>query len=286
MTSVRPARLTAVLAALTLAAAGHAQAQAPKPAAPSAADWRTPAPDTLLVIDTNKGRIVVELVPEAAPLFVARVQTLARQHFYDGQTFFRVIEDFMDQTGDPQNTGMGGSTLPNVPGEFVFRRGAETPFALAVDHTVDEVGFVRSLPVQSQSMMLAPLTKDGRVQASGMFCQGVVGAARADDPDSNNSQFFLMRGARRELDRRYDTFGRVIAGQSVVNAIKVGEPVADPQDRMIRVRLASDMAPAERPQVRIIDPSSVWFKAAVARAVAAKGADFSACDMEIPAEVK
>ena len=293
MTSVRPARLTAVLAALTLAAAGHAQAQAPKTAAPPApppapgpADWRTPDPNDVLVIDTNRGRIFVELVPEAAPQFAARARQLAHEQFYDGQTFFRVIEDFMDQTGDPQNTGMGGSTLPNVPGEFVFRRGAETPFALAVDHTVDEVGFVRSLPVQSQSMMLAPLTKDGRVQAFGMFCQGVVGAARADDPDSNNSQFFLMRGARRELDRRYDTFGRVIAGQAVVNAIKVGEPVADPQDRMVRVRLASDMAPAERPQVRIIDPSSVWFKAAVAQAVAAKGADFSACDMEIPAEVK
>jgi peptidylprolyl isomerase len=286
MTSVRPARLTAALAALTLAAAGHAQAQAPKPAPPAASDWRIPAPDTLLVIDTNKGRIVAELIPEAAPLFVARVQTLARQHFYDGQTFFRVIDDFMDQTGDPQNTGTGASTLPNVPGEFVFRRGPETAFALAVDHTVDEVGFLRSLPAQSQSMMLAPMTKDGRVQAFGLFCQGVVGAARGDDPDSANSQFFLMRAPRLELDRRYAAFGRVIAGQSVVNDIKVGEPVPDPQDRMVRVRLASDMAPAERPQVRIIDPSSAWFKAAAAKSVAAKGADFSACDMDIPAEVK
>jgi peptidylprolyl isomerase len=282
MTFVRPARLLAALAALTLAASAHAQA----PAAPGAGDWRTPDPDTLLVIDTNKGRILVELAPESAPLFVARVQQLARQHFYDGHSFFRVIDDFMDQTGDPENTGTGGSTLPDVPGEFVFRRGADTPFGVLADRTVDEVGFVRSLPVQSQSMMLAPMTRDGRVQAAALFCQGVVGAARAQDPDSANSQFFLMRAQRQELNRRYAAVGRVIHGQAVVNAIKTGEPVADPQDRMLRVRLASDMPAAERPRVRIIDPASAWFKAAAARMSATKGADFSACDMDIPVEVQ
>jgi peptidylprolyl isomerase len=62
--------------------------------------------------------------------------------------------------------------------------------------------------------------------------------------------------------------------------------VADPQDRMMRVRLASDMPAAERPRVRIIDPAGAWFKAAAARMSAAKGADFSACDMDIPTEVQ
>jgi peptidylprolyl isomerase len=280
-----------LLAALAVSALAHGAALAQAPAvaasaAPGPADWRTPDPDTILVIDTTKGRIVVELVPEAAPQFVARMQTLARQHFFDGQSFFRVIADFMDQTGDPQNNGMGASTLPNVPAELTFRRAPETPVTLAVDHTVDEVGFLRSLPVQSQSMMLAPMTKDGKVQAFGMFCAGVAGAARSDDPDSANSQFFLMRGAREELDRRYAAFGRVIAGQDVVNNIKAGEPVADPQDKMTRVRLLSDIPPGERPRVRIIDPASPWFKSQVAGLVAAKKADFSACDVAIPAEVK
>jgi peptidylprolyl isomerase len=291
MMSARPAPLLAALALLGLAVPA-ARAQAPAPAAPSAAggptasDWRTPDPNDVMVIDTNKGRIVVELVPEVAPQFVARVQTLARQHFYDGQAFFRVIADFMDQTGDPQNSGTGGSTLPDVPGELSFRRGADTPFVLAVDQTVAEIGFVRSVPVQSQSMLLAPLTVDNRVQAWGMFCAGVAGAARADDPNSANSQFFLMRATRAALDRRYAAFGRVIQGQDTVNAIKTGEPVADPQDRMTRVRLLSDIPPAERPKVRIIDPASAWFKAALAHQVAAKKAEFSACDVDIPAEVK
>jgi len=276
-------------AALALATAAVAAPVHPAPAGqvgPGPSDWRTPDPDDVLVIDTNKGRVVVEMVPEAAPLFVARVRELARQHVYDGLTFFRVIGDFMAQTGDPQNNGTGGSSLPDVPGEFTFRRGPDTPFALALDRTVDEVGFVRALPVQSQSMMLAPLTKDGRVQAWGLFCEGVVGAARAEDPNSANSQFFLMRATRPALDRRYTAFGRVLAGQEVVMAIKTGEPVPLPQDNMVRVRLLSDLPAGERPRVRVIDPKSAWLKAELARQVAAKGAEFSACDVDIPAEVK
>ena len=61
---------------------------APPPPLPiTEADWRTPDPDNLLVIDTNKGRIIAELTPEAAPETVTRIKTLAKQHFYDGQTF-------------------------------------------------------------------------------------------------------------------------------------------------------------------------------------------------------
>jgi peptidylprolyl isomerase len=71
-----------------------------------------------------------------------------------------------------------------------------------------------------------------------------------------------------------------------VRAIKVGEPVADPQDRMERVRLLADLPEKERPKVRVIDPKGPWFKAEIARARALKGADFSACDVEIPVEVK
>src|SRR5688572_22411148 len=71
---------------------------APRAAAPTAADWRTPKAEDVLVIDTNKGRIIVELVPEIAPQFTARIRELALAHFYDGLTFFRVIDDFMSQT--------------------------------------------------------------------------------------------------------------------------------------------------------------------------------------------
>ena len=253
---------------------------------PTAADWRTPRAEDVLVIDTNKGRIIVEMVPETAPLYTARMRDLALEHFFDGHTFFRVIEDFMDQTGDPENRGTGGSTRPDVKAEFLFRRGPETPFVLAVDQSVAEVGFIKSLPVVTQSMMLAPLTRDGKISGYGLYCPGVAGAARGGEEDSANSQFFLMRAAYPNLERRYTAWGRVISGQDVVTAIKVGEPVAEPQDKMERVRVLSDMPEKERPKVRVIDPAGKWFKAEIARIQAAKGAAFSACDVNIPVEVK
>ncbi|HEX7885704.1 MAG TPA: peptidylprolyl isomerase [Phenylobacterium sp.] len=280
----------AVFAALATSASAQKKAPAaaapPKPAAPTAADWRTPNADDVLVIDTNKGRIIVEMVPEVAPLWTARVRDLAREHFYDGQTFFRVIEDFMDQTGDPENRGTGSSARPDVKAEFLFRRGADMPFALAVDQSVAEVGFIKSLPVTTQSMMLAPLTRDGKISGYGLFCPGVAGAARGEAPDSANSQFFLMRANFPKLERNYTAWGRVIAGQDVVTAIKVGEPVSDPQDRMERLRLLSDIPEKDRPKVRVIDPAGPWFKAEIARAQATGGANFTACNVNIPVEVK
>lgn len=275
--------LASALAALALVLPAVAPAA---PAGPGPHDWRTPDPNDVLVIDTNKGRIFVELVPAAAPQFAARVRELTQRHFYDGQTFFRVIDGFMDQTGDPSNNGAGGSTLPDVPAEFTFRRGPETPLAAVVDQGATETGFIGPLPVASQSMMLAAMTNDGKVQAWPLYCAGVAGAARSDNPDSANSQFFLMRAPYPKLERRYAAFGRVIAGQDVVNAIKTGEPVDPPQDRMDRVRLLADLPAAERPKIRVIDPDGPWFKAEVARVKAQDGAGYSACDVDIPAEVR
>jgi peptidylprolyl isomerase len=289
-------KLTPVLIAAGVAALSVSAVAAPKspastappaaPAAPSAADWRTPNPDDILVIDTNKGRIVVEMVPEVAPLFTERMRELAKTHFFDGQTFFRVIDGFMDQTGDPENRGTGGSTQPDVQAEFQFRRAPATPFVLAVDQSVAEVGFIKSLPVATQSMMLAPMTKDAKVAGYALYCPGVAGAARGEEENSANSQFFLMRANYPKLERRYTAWGRVIAGQDVVTSIKTGEPVADPQDRMERLRLLSDIPEKDRPKIRVIDPAGKWFKAEIARAQAAAGANFTACDVNIPVEVK
>ncbi len=274
----------------TAAVAQPRPAATPAPAAPSArptaADWRTPRPEDVLVIDTNKGRIIVEMTPELAPVHVERVRELALEHFYDGLTFFRVIDDFMAQTGDPENRGTGGSTKPDIKAEFIFRRGPDLPFALVQDQSVAELGFVKTVPVSTQSMMLAPLTRDGKVAGYALYCPGVAAAARAQDENTANSQFFLMRQPYPALERRYTAWGRVISGQDVVRAIKVGEPVEEPQDRMTRLRLLSDMPEGERPRIKVIDPAGPWFKAEIARARAAGGANFSACDINIPVEVK
>ena len=286
---IRPARFGLPTAAVLLALAPAAlSAPSPQPAnpAPSASDFRTPDPQDILVIDTNKGRILVELVPLAAPAHVVRVRELARQGLYNARSFFRVIDQFMAQTGDPKDDGTGGSELPDLAAEFTFRRGADTPFVQVADQAVAEIGFIGPLPVMTQSSQLMPMTADGRISGWALYCPGVAGMARGGSPDSANSQFFLMRQAYPSLEKRYTAFGRVIAGLDVVRAIKTGEPVDPPQDVMTRVQVLADMPAASRPKVRIIDPRSPWFAAEVARVRASLGADFTACAISIPSEVK
>jgi len=284
-------RLVLLAAAASLLAVAPALAQ--KPAAPAAAapaipapgpgDWRPVDAENTLVIDTNKGRILVELYPLAAPATVAQIETLARKHFYDGLTFFRVVDGFMDQTGDPQNTGAGGSTLPNLKAEFTFRHapgaGGETDVTPIPS---GEVGFVGTLPVVSQPSAMAAMTVDGKVSGFGLFCSGVLGLARAEADDSGNSQFFLMRADHFDLDQKYTALGRVIVGESVVRAIKLGEPVDPPQDKMVTVQVLADMPAASRPNPRVLDTSSAYFKAEIDTLHAVQHDDFNPCAVDIP----
>ena len=285
---IRPGLVATFAVALAVPALSAPKSPAPPaaPAAPAAADWRTPDPQDVLVIDTNRGRILVELVPLAAPAHVARVRELTRQGLYNGRSFFRVIDQFMAQTGDPKDNGTGGSDLPDLAAEFTFRRGSDTPFVQVADQAVAEIGFIGPLPVMTQSSQLMPMTADGRISGWALYCPGVAGMARGESPDSANSQFFLMRQAYPSLEKRYTAFGRVISGLEAVRAIKTGEPVDPPQDVMTKVQVLADMPTASRPRVRVIDPRSPWFAAEVARVRASRGADFTACAISIPSEVK
>ena len=78
----------------------------------------TPDPENTLIIETTKGRVVIELRPDLAPKHVERIKQLAREGFYDGIPFHRVIDGFMAQTGCPKGTGTGGSSYPNLKAEF------------------------------------------------------------------------------------------------------------------------------------------------------------------------
>lgn len=287
-------RLTALAFGLVLAGASAAYAQEATtvPAAASApgpADWRAVPADNLMVIDTNRGRILVELAPEVAPLHVERMRLLTRRSFYDGLTFHRVIDNFMAQTGDPLGNGEGQSPYPDIKGEFTFRRGAEMRFAAAAAPAGSMLGFINSLPVETQPTPMMATTADGRVHGWGTYCPGVAGMARDDNPDSANSQFFLMRQPYPSLDKRYSVWGRVVSGLDVVRAIKVGDgdngAVTTDPDRMTRVRIASDMAEAERPVVHVLDAGSPAFRTLAESVRAARGADFSICDIELPVQV-
>ena len=138
-------------------------------------------PENTLIMDTTQGRVVIEMRPDLAPNHVARIKELARQHFYDGIVFHRVIDGFMAQTGCPHGTGTGGSGQ---------KLGAE---------------FNREPHVR-----------------------GTVSMARAQSPNSADSQFFICFDDARFLDQQYTVWGRVIEGMENVDKIKRGEPVANP----------------------------------------------------------
>lgn len=252
---------------------------------PGPEDWIALDPENVLVIDTTKGRILVQLTPELAPESVKRVKQLTREHFYDGLKFHRVIDKFMAQTGDPLGTGAGGSTYPNVKAEFSFRRDAAIPFVAAPSTKGENVGFLGVMPVETQPDALMDLTRDHKVWAWGRFCAGVAGMARAGDPDSANSQFFLMRQTNPDLNKQYTPFGHVVSGLNVVRSLKVGEPVLNP-DVMTKVQVLADMPAADRPQVAVLDTRSKVFAAIVAKAREDVGPDFTVCDVEIPSQVK
>jgi peptidylprolyl isomerase len=262
-------------------------AAAPAVAQTASADWRTVAPENLLVIDTAKGRILVELEPRMAPRAVERIRTLADQGFYDGLKFHRVITDFMAQTGDPQGTGQGGSDLPDLAAEFEFRRGRDAGFVRAMATPQGQTGLVGSVPVTTQPDAQMMVTADFKTGAQGLFCPGVAGMARGGSVDSANSQFFLMTGAKEDLNGRYTPFGRVVAGMDVVRALKAGleaqnGTVVDP-DVMTRARTAAAMPEGERPAVRVAAGAALL--AEVERVRAERGAAFTVCDVQPPAEV-
>jgi peptidylprolyl isomerase len=167
-------------------------------------------PGDVLVIDVagrNEGTVEIELLPEVAPQNVARIKELARAGAYDGVVFHRVIDGFMAQTGDVQY-GTRGAFGDGRAGTG----GADLP----------------DLPAEFSDQP---------------FEAGTMGMARSADPNSANSQFFIMFAPAPHLDRQYTVVGRVIAGQDVVDAIRRGDgpngEVSDP-DWMARVRLKGD----------------------------------------------
>ena len=290
--TVRVVTAAAVAAGAALLVLQSVQAQAIRgPEVPpmpiGEADWRTVAPENLLVIDTTKGRVLVEMEPRAAPGHVARISQLANQGFFDGQKWHRVIPGFMAQTGDPLGTGEGGSDLPDLAGEFSFRRGRDG-FGLVPNAGGGVRGWLGSLPIETQPDAQMFVTADMKVPASGLFCPGVLGMARSQSPDSANSQFFLMTGTNPNLNGSYTAFGRVVVGLDVVKALNAGSSanngaVANP-DIMTRARIAASIPPAERPAVRVLDPRTAPFAARVQTLRESRGLNFNICDIPVVAE--
>ena len=153
-----------------------------------------------------------------------------------GLTFHRVVDDFMAQTsGNPLGTGEGASTLPDLREEFMFRRGPDMPFVQAAEQSRARLRFSKALPIESQPDAQMAVTSDGRVVGQCAAIARVSSRWRVqDDPNSANSQFFIMRQPNTALNKRYTVFGRVVWGQNAVMQIAVGNPPPNP-DPMVSV---------------------------------------------------
>lgn len=245
------------------------------------ADWRALDPDNTLVIDSTKGRVVVELRPEFAPKGVERIKLLAREGVYNGLQFHRVIDGFVAQTGNPNNRDGGVSAHPDLPPEFSFRIAPDLA-SVVVERSDAREGFVGATPFQAVSAAETGRPGDTRVRGWGAYCPGVVGMGRQADPGTANSEIFFMRAAARRLDHEYTVVGRVIAGLEAVNGVAVGEPPKTP-DLMLRVRLLADMPEADRPKLEVQDTRGPAFQAQLAALKREKGAAFTVCDVHIAA---
>jgi len=222
--------------------------------------WRPLDPENTLFMDLPAGTVVIELRPDFAPHHVERIKELTREGFYNGLTFHRVIEGFMAQGGDPVGDGTGGSDKPDLQAEFA-RDTSEVEGATMIgrDRTAARVGFINGMPFGAQPEALRSFKTDKHVEIWGLHCPGVMSMARASDPNSANSQFFLMIGdARLNLDRRYTTWGWIVDGYEATRRIVRGEPPSRPTP-IIRVRVGSDVPQSERKDIRVMRTDSETF---------------------------
>ncbi len=281
------------LFAVALAAA--ASVPTPDDPASDPENWRQVEAENLLVIDTNKGRILVETAPDFAPNHVARIKELTRQNYYDGIIFHRVIGDFMVQTGDPTGTGRGGSGQ-KINGEFYIDRPTDMAVVVVNDRRTNKAGFHNGMPVVTQPEALRIMTEDNTVEAWLSHCKGMVSMARGDSRNSADSQFFLMRQSYRNdgvrntfLDQEYSAWGRVVGGLDVVSAINegtVGETSGFVPDLVDTMRVAADLPDDQRPSVWVLREDGPLFDDFLAEARTGVVGALDVCDVNVPSAVQ
>ncbi len=263
------------------------------PAAPEV-DWRELDLENTLYITTNYGVFVIEMAPEFAPKHVAQIKTLARQKFYDDITFHRVIDGFMNQTGDPRGDGTGDSSLPDMQAEFTFRRSQKMYVSLVGQELsqkgIVDTGFYKSFPIATKPISQAMLTKDGKVDAWALHCPGTTSMARGgNNINSGNSQFFLMRAEKKSLDTLYSIWGMTVWGREHLTRIKVGT-IGETQnfvpDVMLKVRVAADVPEAERIPIQVMKTDGAAFEDYLNGLKTSIGKLPSACNITVPTRLK
>jgi cyclophilin family peptidyl-prolyl cis-trans isomerase len=265
------------LASSLLALPAFAEQDKPTPTAKeilaksTPAEWRTPDPQNLLLMQLPTGRVVIELAADFTPRHAANIRTLVRGHYFDGLAIIRVQDNFVTQWGDPNDDENGdknkirslGKASKTLPAEFTRAIDPKLPWTALPDGDVyaPEVGFSEGFPV-------------GRDPASGQewvaHCYGTVGVARDVAPETGSgSSLYAVIGQARRLDHNLAVAGRVLEGMPLLSGLPRGpEPMgfyANPQQRVTiaSVRLAADMPAKDRPAIQVLRTDSASFAALV-----------------------
>lgn len=284
------------IAVMGFVACAGAQTEEQEPATYSMADvdaapdaWRAVDPENLVIMETSKGQIVIELLPVVAPVHVDRFKAYVRAGLYDQTEFHRVIRGFMVQGGDVEATHGADKMLGKMDAEFVFRRDpAVTPMDTVGPADSADGGFHLGFPMATQPGFLAEMSKDGLVESWIPHCPGILSSARTDDVNSADAQFFLISDEGQHLDYKYTAKGRALTGLDVIQAIKLGPmpdgyPIANP-DVVMSVKVVADLPEAERPRAFVQRTDTEEWQTILANA---DGRRVALCDIPpVPAVVE
>jgi len=222
--------------------------------------WRQVDPDNVVLMDLPDGRVVIELNPGFAPKTVAQFKRLVQSRFYNGLSFYRVIDNFVAQGGDGSDLGEL-SDSPLIDAEFEISWSDKLSFMPVQEHDLfaDQTGFIDGFAVG----------RDLKAKAVWLTqCPGIVAMARNDDRNSSRTDFYIVIGqAPRYLDRNLNVFGRVLEGMSIVQRIVRGPEnnggvfSDDTTATRIRsVKLMSEIPEDERESVFVMDTNSKAFE--------------------------
>lgn len=213
-------------------------------------DWRAIPAEDLLVIELQRGKVTVALSPSLAPVHVAQVKKLAREGFYDGLSFYRVIDGFVAQGGDPFGERDPGSAAKSLKAEFETEVARDFAFDSAPDKDgyAPRVGFLGGLPTGFDPRALT---------AWHLHCAGAFAFGREDGRDTASTEFYITLQPQRYLDRNLSVLGRVIDGMEYLQALRrVDPPVTKDDDlgeKIVSFRVAADIPENERVSWRILD---------------------------------